>query len=152
MQKNTAKKNTKRVAIVGGTVAALLGGGIAFAAWTSTGHADGTATAAAEKGLGVSAPSVSGLFPTGSQTQAVTVTNKNDYPVTLSGLTATVTDHDKNTCKVTAVLADGPATGRIPSMQSTTYHFTVAMGPESDDSCQNGNFTIGYDATAGSSN
>lgn len=44
MQKNTTKKNTKRVAIVGATTAALLGGGVAFAYWTTSGSGSGSAT------------------------------------------------------------------------------------------------------------
>ena len=145
-------RTTKKAAVVGTTVAALMGSGIAFAAWTSTGSGDGSASAATDKGLSVSAAPVTGLFPTGTQNQAVTVTNNNDYPVTLDALTSSVTTHDAGTCKITSVLNDGPATARIAAGAGVLYHFTVGMGADSDDSCKLGTFTIGYSSTAHSSN
>lgn len=144
------RKITK-VTVVGTSVAALMGAGIAYAAWTSTGHGDGTAASATDQGLAVSAGPVAGLYPTGSQDQTVTVTNNNDYPVTLDSLTSSVTTHDSGVCKVTSELV-GTANARLAPKASTQYTFTVGMGADSNDSCKGAVFTIGYDSTAHSTN
>ena len=81
-------RNSKRISVLAGGTAALIGVGVAFAAWTSTGTGTGTATAG-EMGVdnvSIAGAAVSGLFPTGDEFSTVTVTNNNPYPVELDKL------------------------------------------------------------------
>jgi hypothetical protein len=77
-------KTTRRSVVVGGTVAALFGAGIAVAAWTNYGEGSGTATAGQAQALTVTVSNVSGLFPTGSVDVPFTVTNPNPYGIKLT--------------------------------------------------------------------
>jgi hypothetical protein len=75
-------RNSKRIKIVAGGTAVLMGGGIAFAYWTTTGDGTGTAsTSAGASNLSFSqtvAQQSLGLYPgQAPQTIAGTVTNEN---------------------------------------------------------------------------
>ena len=105
-------RNSKRISVLAGGTAALIGVGVAFAAWTSTGTGTGTATAAdmGVDNLSISGASVTGLFPTGSQVSAVTITNNNPYPVEVDALefvNATTTTAECDASAVTAALDTG---------------------------------------------
>ena len=82
------RKNIKRSAVVGTSVAAVFGVGIGFAAWTNSGEGSGAVTAETAKPLTVTVTGVSGLFPTGSVDVPFTVTNDlNPYDVKLDKAT-----------------------------------------------------------------
>ncbi len=82
------KNFTRRSTIAGVATLALVGTGIAFAAWTSTGTGSGTADATNAVNLTVNVGNASGLYPTGSKTATFTVTNPNPYAVKLTGADA----------------------------------------------------------------
>lgn len=99
MQKST-KKNTKRVAIVGATTGALLGGGVAFAYWTTSGGGTGTAgTAAGESNkLAFAQNTLKNMYPgDSSQDLTVTVTNNGTSTAYVAGVKAYLTT-DKVGC------------------------------------------------------
>ena len=62
--KNFTRRSTAAVV----ATLALVGTGIAFAAWTSTGTGSGSADATSATDLTVTVGSTSGLYPTGSKT------------------------------------------------------------------------------------
>jgi hypothetical protein len=78
------RKNIKRSAVVGTTVATLFGVGVAFAAWTNTGDGSGSVTAGTAQILNVSVTGVSGLVPNQSVNVPFTVGNSNSYDVKLT--------------------------------------------------------------------
>ena len=78
------RKHIKRSAVVGGTVAAVFGVGIGFAAWTNYGEGSGAVTAGQAQALTVTVSGVSGLVPTKSVNVPFTVTNPNPYGVQLT--------------------------------------------------------------------
>ena len=93
--------NTRRSAVVGGTVATLFGLGVAFAAWTNTGVGSGSVTAGTAAPLTVTVSGVSGLVPTKSVNVPFTVTNTNPYDVKPPTLTSTRSRSTRATASAT---------------------------------------------------
>ena len=143
------RRTIKRSAVVGGTVAAVFGVGIGFAAWTNYGEGSGAVTAAQAQDLTVSVTGVSGLFPTGTKNVSFTVDNPNPYAVKLT----------KVELKDVAVTTGGPmclpsvVTGSTVTLgapsdvvaasgTSGSYNFPVTMSNLAHDDCQNAVFTV----------
>ena len=100
------KNFTRRSTIAGVATLALVGTGIAFAAWTSTGTGSGTADATNAVDLTVNVGDASGLYPTGSKTATFTVTNPNPYAVKLTGADAATNfgvDSGHSGCNLTSL-------------------------------------------------
>ena len=150
------RTSIKRSIIVGGTVAGLMGAGVAFAAWTSTGTGTATATADSAKSLQVTTSPVTGLYPTGSVTVPVTVSNPNPYKVALSALEFTGVTTDKTGCSAGTVTGTdlsglaGAANVIAPS-GSLTKNVTVTMSNAAENACQGASFNLTVRATADSS-
>ena len=142
-------RKSQRVGVVAGTIAALTGVGIAFAAWTSSGTATGTVTAATSKDLTVQVGAPVGLYPTGSVTIPVTVTNANDYRVQLDSIAFNGATVDKAGCTAATVTStSGTYTDvAVPPGQSVRKDLTVSMSNAAEDACKNAVFTLGYTAT-----
>lgn len=146
-------RNIKRSAVVGGTVAALFGAGVALAAWTNTGESSGGVTATSAQPLTVTVSNVSGLFPTGSRNVPFTVTNTNPYGVTLTKATLKSVTVDKAGCD-TAVIsgADVPLSDVVAtSATSPSHNFPVTMSNAATDQCQGAVFTVTLEVTGLSS-
>lgn len=168
MQKNTTKKNTKRVAIVGGTTAALLGGGIAFATWTTNGTGSGTAQAGDAVTTSISG-AASNLLPNTTVPMTVTVSNTNPYAVHVDSITPT---NDKVSANPGACNADSVSAGSfttseagssstktsedptsvVPAGSTTnpgtqTFTIQVSMTTAANESCKGATFTIPFTAT-----
>lgn len=154
-------RNIKKTAVVGGTVAALMGAGIAFAAWTSTGTGSGSATAGSDQGLTVTGgTTVTGLFPTGSKDVTVTVTNNNDYKAVMDTITAGATTVTGNTGTCTATVVSTVDKSGLTDVldaagganDSVDYTFAFSMTNSAEDGCQGATFSIPFTATGHSSN
>ncbi len=157
-------RNSKRSAIVGGTIAVLMAGGIAFAAWSTDGAGNTTATANTE-GAGNLAISqtaaVIGLYPgtSGTQQMTVRVTNDNPYQVSLTNLTpgSIVADSAHATAGCTAATHGVTAvlTGSLPDTIAAGAFadntFDISMAVTSSDACKGATFTVPFTA-AGASN
>jgi hypothetical protein len=144
---------TRRTAIVAATVAGLAVTGVAFAAWTSTGTGTATATAGHAQNLVVDgADDVTGLFPTGSVTVPVTVTNPNPYKVKLSSLTFDSATTTKAGCDASVVTApsQSPTNELAANNGSATIDVTVSMSNAAANECQGAAFTLNFTATGAS--
>lgn len=151
-------RKIQKTAIVGGAVATLMAGGVAFAAWTSTGTGTGTATAGTDSGIVVDGNDVSGLFPTGTKDITVTVINSNPYAVDLDSLTAdSVTvdaAHGDAGCEVTDIVtADSgdysSSADRIAANGAFIQRdLTVHMAADADNACKGAIFTVSYTGSA----
>jgi hypothetical protein len=147
------KRTAKRSTVVGSVLALLLGAGVAFAAWTSTGLGSGTATATDAQDLGVAADSPTGLFPTGSVPVSVTVTNPNPYKIKLTSVefidaTTTVVGCDAAVLSATD-LTD--LTDVIPADGGTvSKDIDVTMSNLAENLCQDAEFTVNFRATGSS--
>jgi hypothetical protein len=151
------KNFTRRSTTAAVATLALVGAGVAFAAWTSTGTGSGSASADTEKGLVVTPGTATGLFPTGSTTVSIEVKNNNPYAVTLDaasisnlgvqGAPAGCSTHD--------VTADVPTPNDRVAAGATatlTEVVTVAMGADGDNGCQGKTFTFDLTVSGHSSN
>jgi len=149
------RKNIKRSAVVGGTVATLFGVGIGFAAWTNYGEGTGAVTADHAEDLTVTVSPVTGLFPTGSEDVSFTVTNPNPYDVELTKaeLIDVTVDGVPGAC--TAAVVDGPdvvLTEVVPAGgTSGSQTFSVTMSNAAEDACQDAEFTVTLGVTGLSS-
>lgn len=154
MEGNTNMRKSKRTVVVGVAALGLIGGGIAFAAWTSTGTDTGTATATSEAGLKVEVENISNLYPSGTYDMDVTVTNNNPYAVQLDAVTfdGVVSDADLTGCgpeAVGATIVDdfGDRLEALGGLDSTVKTFTVEMDADADSGCQGAEFTLTFGAT-----
>ena len=147
---------TKRVAIVAGTTATLIGGGIAFAAWTTSGTGTGTATAGTDAPLTVAVSAVSGLYPTGTFNVPFTVSNTNGYNVTLQkvSLESVTVDSGHSGCATSTVtgadLSDTDVVAKTSGV-TTSRNFPVTMSNAADDTCKGATFTLTLKAWGASS-
>lgn len=147
----------RRVLVVTTVVGATLGGGIAVAAWTSSGTGAatakaGTATAPTTTAVAASAFTSGLLYPGGpAGTAKVLVNNPNPYPVVvtkvLAGSGTPTGSGGTGTCTQTGVswVDQTPQSGNsVPANGSATLTLpgAVSMGATSDDGCQGALFSI----------
>ena len=109
------KRNTRNsyVLMAAGAAALLLGGGVAFAFWTSSGTGTGTAAAATTDSVDISqVGSITGLYPGGpGETISIEIANPNDSAVSIGDVTAEVTSTDKPGCSADDFAISGPVFG-----------------------------------------
>lgn len=146
----------RRVLVVTTVVGATLGGGIAVAAWTSSGSGTagakaGTASAPTTTAVPASAFASGLLYPGGPAGDAkIQVNNPNPYPVKITAITANGTptgSGGSGTCTTTGVswTAQSPTSGNsVPANGSATLSLSgaVSMSATSDDGCQGALFAI----------
>jgi hypothetical protein len=152
----------RRVLVVTTVVGATLGGGIAVAAWTSSGTGTagakaGTATAPTTGTVAASAFTSGLLYPGGPAGDAkILVNNPNPYPVQVKNVAQTGTPTGSNgtgTCTTTGVsLTSATPNTTVPAGGSATLTLTgaVSMSTASDDGCQGALFSIPVTVTVAS--
>ena len=157
-------RKTQKTAVVGGSLVALMAAGVAFAAWTSTGSGQGDATADyTTTDLVVTVGDVSGLYPTGEFNVPFTVTNNNDYNVTLASVTLdSVTvdaTHGAAGCAASSVVsaATGPSGSLVDTDVAATgtptasRNFPITMLNSASEACKGATFTLTLTASGASS-
>jgi len=122
-------KMKKRIAVLGTVTALAIGGGFAWAAWTSNGNGSASAQAGSAAGLEVAAtggdaPKVVGdLVPNGSAADLqLKIVNKNKYQVKLTKLTLV---------NIVVSPSPGSETGCTSSTNSTTAALTATNAGKS---------------------
>lgn len=148
------KRTAKRSTVVGSVLALLLGAGVAFAAWTSTGLGSADVTASEAQDLVVTTSSPTGLYPTGNVTVSVTVANPNPYKVELESIVFVDTETAAVGCDATVVTAaDLSDLGDVLPANSVTpvsNDVVVSMSNAATDECQNAEFTVNFVASGSS--
>lgn len=150
----TALRRTAVVAVT--TVALLTAGGIAFAAWSSSGA--GNASAKAGSALPPTTTQVADaaltsglLYPGGTGSAQISITNPNPYSVKVSSVAAGAAASVKTpgapgaTCTTTGVTFSPQAPNTTISANTTVtlvMNNAVSMDVTSDTGCQNAVFTI----------
>ena len=148
----------RRVLVVTTVVGATLGGGIAVAAWTSSGAGTagakaGTAAAPATGTVDASALTTGLLYPGVKGTALIKITNPNPYPVTVTDISANGTATATGTCPSGSVtwLAQQPAAPIAAGGTATlTLANAVQMLTTAADTCQGAVFTIPVTVTVSS--
>ena len=138
----------KRIAVVGGTTIALVGGGAAFAYWTTSGSGTGSASTGTSSAFGVQVEQVNltDLTPGGpTDTVHFTVSNNNSGAQRLQAVVAKVgtadgTDWSVTGCSTADFTVSAPAftAGDIASGGSTSGTFTIQMvnSTSNQDGCK----------------
>lgn len=153
-------RRKRRMGIFFGVLATLMGGTIAFAAWTSQGTgSSGQVTAGTTKSLVITqGASASGLTPGSSTNSTYTITNPNTYPVTVTSIavnsiavtggTGTPLACTSANSLVTATAGTGTVSIIIPSLgTSAAQTITLTMGADSANGCQGAVFVPNITAT-----
>lgn len=137
---------TRRSSAVAATTVGLIGLGIAFAAWTTDGEGQGQATAGEATPLTVKVTNVSGLYPTGTVTVPFTVTNTNEYAVSLSraSLKAITVDQQHAGCDPSVVTGEDVTVTDVVAAGATSVarSFPLTMSNAAVDACQGATFTV----------
>ncbi|TWG92003.1 hypothetical protein L615_007500000130 [Nocardioides sp. J9] len=125
------RMNKKKAAVVGGTVAVLVTGGVAFAYWTSTGTGTGSAEVGTSLDWTVEIDAVSGTLAPGSGPVEVDfhVTNESDGVQNLQGAVATVVDTSDPGCTAAdfAISNTSVTTGDVASSGTVDGTFELEM-------------------------
>ena len=138
--------------VTGVVVTTIMGGGVAYAYWQSSGA--GTGTAGTDT-MTISAAALSGetanttLYPGGSADAILKVLNPNGYPVQVVAITSAGTPQAGNGCAPTGVHFDAPtsftdAQFTLPADRSTVLHLAGAMSMDttSASACQGQTFSL----------
>lgn len=107
-------KMTKRSATIAAaaTAVAVIGAGVAYATWSNSVNVSTSAKAGKMEPVTVTAAVPVALLPGRKSDLQITVTNPNNFPVLVKGITIGTITNDKNNCPSNSVSATGDA---IPS-------------------------------------
>lgn len=156
---------SKRATALGTATIAVMGAGLAYAAWTADGTGSGTVQAVTAQAVTTVAATTSpDLFPTGDGDLLVKVANSNPYAVTVTAITQTASTNilsGDSTCDGVNGAANGvtftDATGLtavVPAGSSgtlITLPNAVHMSNNSVTACSGQTFTVPVDIAAASS-
>ncbi|MFD5830822.1 hypothetical protein [Lentzea sp. NPDC060358] len=134
----------KRTAVVAAVAIAALGGGIAYAAWSSSGSGDGLVKSTTSKDSAITSVSGAGLYPGAVVDVVVSIDNPNDYPVRVTSI-ADSSSKPAGTCAagtVTTSSAGTSFTPVLPAKGSQTYTLKAKMSADATDACQNVTFVV----------
>jgi hypothetical protein len=149
-----ARATPKKLIASAVVAAALIAGGVAYAAWTSSGVGAGRATSGSAVQLTVTAATgAADLFPGTTQGDVwFTITNTNPYPVTFTTMTlgsaiVNTIPGDATACPPTNVTATGATGLSLTVAASTTSGLlsipnVVSMASTAPDGCQAKSFDI----------
>ncbi|WP_370963030.1 hypothetical protein [Amycolatopsis sp. cg9] len=145
------RKISKRSAIVLGAAGAVVVAGVAYAAWTSTGAGTGTVTSKTDV-ASVITPGNSGsaLYPGGSTTFTVKISNPNDYPVVVNSISNGSSNAVNGCAAGTVTSVPGDLAGTILAHGEGTYTLTATMNGNATDACKSQTFTLPLTATLSS--
>jgi hypothetical protein len=134
----------KRTALIAAVAVVVVGGGVAYAAWSSTGAGNGSVGSTASVNSTISPVSgADGLFPGKTVSFSVTINNPNGYPVKVTSITAG-SSALVGACaagSVTSAAVSNPA-GTIATGESGTYVLQATMNADAADACQSQAFTL----------
>ena len=140
----------KRTAVIAGIAIVAIGGGVAYAAWSSTGSGTGQVTANGSLNSDITANGGTGLYPGATDVSfVVTINNPNPYPVKVTKINAGSSLGDGNCAAgtVTSLEVVNPAGVITPNNGTLTYTLKASMAGDADNSCQNKTFNLPLTAT-----
>ena len=153
---------SRKVFVAFAAVVALVATGVIVAAWSTTGSGNGYAKAGTASALTIgdaSAATVGDLYPGGTGSVKLKVTNPNPFAVritTVAKQTGGVITSDKGAaCNASTGVTFTDQTGLaldLAAGATTTFSLAnaVAMSNASDNTCQGAIFTIPVDVTGAS--
>lgn len=136
----------KRAGVFSAVVLALLGAGLAFAAYLSSGEGSGQ-TASSVAANSVISPQANGsqLYPASTTTYTVNVTNPNPYPVRVTSITAASSQAAASgACPAGTITSPSVAnpSGVIAPNGTGVYSLVATMSVDPANACQGQSFTM----------
>lgn len=159
-----SKRAMRFVAVIVAAVSSFAIGGVAVAAWTSTGSgsASARATTAQSSTIKEVAPlsTDNDLYPGATKSASITIDNPNSYPIIVTSISAGSSTLVNSACAARTVTSDAVPTNASGIAQSTagnpvtiaakesgTYSVTTHMAGTADNSCQGQDFSLALTAT-----
>jgi hypothetical protein len=140
----------KRTAVIAAVAVVAVGGGIAYAAWSSTGAGTGQVTAQGSVDSTITGNGGTGLYPGATNvTFTVTIDNPNPYPVKVTKINAG-TSTAIGACAagtVTSAEVLNPAGSITANGGTKTYALQATMIGNPDESCKGRTFDLPLTAT-----
>lgn len=134
----------KRTAVIAAVAVLAVGGGVAYAAWTSTGAGSGKVTSRTSVDSEITpVDGATGLYPGATVSFQVTITNPNDYPVAVSSISAGASALTQDGCAagtVTSPAVSDP--GTIEARGTGTYTLQATMNADAANNCKSQTFTL----------
>ena len=150
------RKLTKSALVIGGVATLAIGGGVAWAAWSSSGSGSGSATSTTSINSTISSDATgTPLYPGATKTFTVKIDNPNDYPVVVNSISAGSSDATSGGCVAGTVTSDAwtaPSTGNltVAAHGTQTYTLTSHMDGNAADNCKSQTFTLPLTASLSS--
>jgi hypothetical protein len=134
----------KRTAVIAGVAVLAIGGGVAYAAWSSTGAGTGSAGSTTSVNSTISPVNgAGGLYPGATVSFQVTINNPNGYPVTVASISAGASQLTADGCAASTVTSPAVSNqGTIAAGQSGTYTLQATMNADAADNCKSQTFTL----------
>ncbi len=151
---------SRKLVVALAAIAALVGTGIVFAAWSTSGSGNGYAKAGSASALTIgdaSASTTADLYPGATGTVKLKVTNPNSFPVRITAVakqtSGSITSDKGAACNASTGVTFTDQSGLTLDLAAgATSTFTlsgaVSMSNASDNTCQGAIFTIPVDVTA----
>ena len=134
----------KRTAVIAAVAVLAVGGGVAYAAWSSTGAGSGSVASTTSLNSTIDpVAGAGGLYPGRTVSFSVTINNPNGYPVKVTSISAG-SSALAGTCAagtVTSAAVSNPD-GTINPGASGTYVLQATMSADAADACQGQSFTL----------
>ncbi|SES25527.1 hypothetical protein [Lentzea albida] len=134
----------KRTAVIAAVAALAVGGGVAYAAWTSTGSGSGSVGSTTSVNSTISPVNgAGGLYPGATVDFQVTISNPNDYPVAVSSISAGVSAITEGGCAAGTVTSPAVSNaGTIVAKGTGTYTLKATMNADAANNCKSQTFTL----------
>lgn len=143
----------RRVTALATSIMVLLVAGVAFAAWTSTATGSGSAESLdhVDNFVGiVSTTAAADLYPGDTAELVVTVTNDQDYPVTVDAISAGVSNAAGDCAAESVTTAATTPGDTLAAGASDDFTLVATMKGGAAEACADKTFTIPVTATLSS--
>ena len=139
----------KRTMVISAVAVLAVGGGVAYAAWSSSGSGTGSAASTTSVNSSITATdAAAGLFPGRTVAYTVTINNPNAYPVKVTSISAG-SSNEVNGCAagtVTSPAVTNPG-DVVAANGSAVYTLQATMNADASDACKSQNFVLPLSAT-----
>ena len=138
----------KRTAVIAGVAVLAVGGGVAYAAWSSTGSGSGSVGSTTSVNSAITPVSGSGLYPGVTVDFVVSIDNPNDYPVKVTSIANSQSDVVGD-CAAGTVTTTSTGTDFSPVIAPHTsqqYTLKAKMNADAADACKSVTFTVPLNA------
>ncbi|MGW6448641.1 hypothetical protein [Lentzea sp. NPDC055074] len=143
----------KRTAVIAAVAVLAVGGGVAYAAWSSTGSGSGSVTSTKEINSNITPVSGEGLYPGKTVSFVVEIDNPNAYAVQVTSISAGTSQETAGGCAAGTVTSTASAANPgapIGPNQKATYTLQATMSANAADNCKLQTFTLPLTATLAS--